>query len=163
MIIPYNTDAPVYHFPVGTLGLIAFNSLIFFLTGFGSDASIEKWGLEYGNGLHPVEWVTSIFCTKTGCTSSETCCSCGDSGWWSKASWDGSVSSWSIWDWESLNAAWSRLWPSGCTIPGRRRSRYRIRGKQPVKIRRDTLHEFRRRFCDRLWSDGALVGLGTDE
>lgn len=61
MIIPYNTDAPVYHFPVGTIGLIAFNTLIFLLTGCGSDASIERWGLEYGNGLHPVEWLTSNF------------------------------------------------------------------------------------------------------
>ena len=40
MLIPYSTDAPVYHRPVGTIGLIVINALVFWaaaglLEGFG--------------------------------------------------------------------------------------------------------------------------------
>ena len=32
-LVPYNTDAPIYHYPIGTVGLIAANVLLFFAWG----------------------------------------------------------------------------------------------------------------------------------
>lgn len=59
IIIPLNTDAPIYHFPWMTLVLIAANTVAFFLTGFGTEP--QGWVLQFGQGLHPVEWVTYNF------------------------------------------------------------------------------------------------------
>jgi membrane associated rhomboid family serine protease len=62
MFIPLNTDAPLYHFPWGTIGLIVINTLCFALTGFGFDATAtDFWVLEYGNGINPLEWFTAAF------------------------------------------------------------------------------------------------------
>lgn len=60
MLIPYNTDAPVYHFPFATLGLIATNVVCFAVTG-GGDRAFDSWILEYGNGFHPLQWISSLF------------------------------------------------------------------------------------------------------
>ena len=62
MLIPINTDAPLYHFPYGTIALIVINTLCFLLTGYAIDHDrLEPWMLEYGNGLNPLEWLTSMF------------------------------------------------------------------------------------------------------
>ncbi|MBI3865091.1 MAG: rhomboid family intramembrane serine protease [Planctomycetia bacterium] len=61
MLIPLGTDAPVYHFPWVTIGLIGVNTAAFFATGMGDAAGVEPWSLAYGNGLHPVQWLTSNF------------------------------------------------------------------------------------------------------
>jgi membrane associated rhomboid family serine protease len=62
MFIPLNTDAPLYHFPWGTIGLIAANVLCFAITGFGMDpAALDGWTLPYGHGLNPLQWITSAF------------------------------------------------------------------------------------------------------
>lgn len=64
MIFPINTDAPIYHWPLGTLLLIAANVWAFVVTGGGypgNEAAWEGWVLEFGNGLHPSEWITSAF------------------------------------------------------------------------------------------------------
>jgi membrane associated rhomboid family serine protease len=62
MFIPLNTDAPLYHFPWGTIGLIAVNVLCFVITGFGLDpVALEGWTLPYGQGLNPLQWLTSAF------------------------------------------------------------------------------------------------------
>ncbi|MBW3597174.1 MAG: rhomboid family intramembrane serine protease [Planctomycetes bacterium] len=59
MLIPYSTDAPVYHYPIATGGLIVVNSF----------ASVALWMyteplipfiLHYGQ-WNPVQWVTSAF------------------------------------------------------------------------------------------------------
>jgi membrane associated rhomboid family serine protease len=58
MLIPYSTDAPIYHLPIVTVGLIVVNCFVFFtLPAEMCDAFI----LEFGNGLHPVQWVASNF------------------------------------------------------------------------------------------------------
>lgn len=58
MIIPWNTDAPVYHRPWGTIALIAANvAATVALSGDDQDA----WVLVLGEGLHPVQWVTANF------------------------------------------------------------------------------------------------------
>ena len=59
IIIPVNTDAPIYHWPWMTLVLIASNAVAFFVTGFGEDTS--GWLLRYGQGLNPVEWIAYNF------------------------------------------------------------------------------------------------------
>jgi membrane associated rhomboid family serine protease len=68
MLIPWNSSPPNYtgrpttdYFPWATLGLIAANIAVFIATGMGSDESVTRWGLEYGNGLHPLQWVTRNF------------------------------------------------------------------------------------------------------
>ncbi len=59
MILPYSTDAPIYHFPWMTIALIVVNCLTFALTGMGYNN--DGWLLQYGNGLHPLEWVAYNF------------------------------------------------------------------------------------------------------
>ncbi len=64
MIIPLSTDAPVYHFPFATIGLIVVNVICFLISGMGSMEHVEQWAsfsLQHGQGLHPVQWVTSNF------------------------------------------------------------------------------------------------------
>lgn len=59
IVIPLNTDAPIYHWPWMTLVLIAANVVTFFLTGCGSET--DGWLLQFGHGLHPLEWVAYNF------------------------------------------------------------------------------------------------------
>ena len=66
MFVPYHSDAPLYHWPFATGGLIVANVFVYFL-------QVQTWGglfdspgwlpyaLEYGTGLHPLQWLTSIF------------------------------------------------------------------------------------------------------
>lgn len=62
---PINTDAPLYHWPRATVGLIAANVLVFGLTRSGALGSFEdvvgRYGLSHGAGLQPWQWVTSNF------------------------------------------------------------------------------------------------------
>jgi membrane associated rhomboid family serine protease len=61
MIVPWGTDAPVYHYPFATIGIIALNTAVFLATlGVGRE-NVEPWMLELGNGIHPIQWVTSEF------------------------------------------------------------------------------------------------------
>lgn len=101
-MIPYNTDAPLYHMPIATVGLIVLNTLLFFalphsmvefdqpasqpaadlvdvsedddtLTAEQRDQALAKFqprqderrvmklSLEYGKGVKPWQWLTSIF------------------------------------------------------------------------------------------------------
>jgi membrane associated rhomboid family serine protease len=59
MIIPFNTDAPLYHRPIATIGLIAVNTIVFVATA--NHPNIEPWLLAFGQGLQPVQWITSVF------------------------------------------------------------------------------------------------------
>ncbi len=59
MIIPYNTDAPLYHRPFATIGLIVVNTIVFVATV--NHPHIEPWLLAFGQGLHPLQWITSVF------------------------------------------------------------------------------------------------------
>ncbi|MBL8808972.1 MAG: rhomboid family intramembrane serine protease [Planctomycetaceae bacterium] len=62
MFVPINTDAPLYHFPYATIGLIVANVVCFVVTGFVMDADFQSyWLLEYGNGINPFEWFTAAF------------------------------------------------------------------------------------------------------
>lgn len=61
MLIPYDTDAPIYHYPIATGAMIAINVLAFLAIAFSDAAQVDPWILEWGKGLHPVQWVTSSF------------------------------------------------------------------------------------------------------
>lgn len=60
MIIPYNTDAPIYHFPMATIGLITINAGVFF-SAVQNPEQAEPWILHFGDGLQPAQWVSSNF------------------------------------------------------------------------------------------------------
>ena len=61
MIIPWSTDAPIYHRPWATILLMVASVLAFVLTiGLGRD-ELEPYLLAHGDGLHPLQWVTSNF------------------------------------------------------------------------------------------------------
>jgi membrane associated rhomboid family serine protease len=58
MLIPWGTDAPIYHRPIATLAimvLIVVSCLLF------PARAHERWALELGDGLHPLQWVTNLF------------------------------------------------------------------------------------------------------
>jgi membrane associated rhomboid family serine protease len=58
MIIPWGTDAPIYHRPVATVALIGVNILAFLRFPVRDH---EEWALSLGDGIHPLQWVTSNF------------------------------------------------------------------------------------------------------
>jgi membrane associated rhomboid family serine protease len=58
MIIPWGTDAPIYHRPFATFALLAINVLLFFVVP--GDA-YEDYVLVLGDGVHPVQWLTNNF------------------------------------------------------------------------------------------------------
>jgi len=60
MMIPCGTDAPVYHYPFTTGGVIAANIAVFAWAGLG-DIHVEPYYLTLGQGLHPVQWLTHMF------------------------------------------------------------------------------------------------------
>jgi membrane associated rhomboid family serine protease len=60
VLIPYNTDAPIYHFPFVTIGLIVVNAAIFGLEVNDPEGIIE-WTLVLGDGLHPLQWLSNNF------------------------------------------------------------------------------------------------------
>ncbi len=58
---PYGTDAPVYYYPVATIGLIVVNILAFIAMVSAGPEQFAPYLLHYSSGLHPVQWVTSAF------------------------------------------------------------------------------------------------------
>ena len=61
LIIPYSTDAPIYHWPVATVSLIVANTIIFFAAFTGSLPNPEQWVMPYGQGFTPAQWLLSMF------------------------------------------------------------------------------------------------------
>src|SRR5262245_55636092 len=64
MLIPYNTDAPIYHWPFATLGTIIVNVLIF-CVAMALPEDQEEWiyehfALIYGT-WNPIQWLTSNY------------------------------------------------------------------------------------------------------
>jgi membrane associated rhomboid family serine protease len=58
MIIPWGTDAPLYHRPYATIAMMAINVLVFFVVP--RDAYAD-YVLILGDGVHPVQWLTNNF------------------------------------------------------------------------------------------------------
>jgi membrane associated rhomboid family serine protease len=61
MIIPWGTDAPIYHWPWMTIALIVTTVLAYFGVLSLSEESVTSLVLMHGDGLHPLQWVTSNF------------------------------------------------------------------------------------------------------
>lgn len=62
MLLPYQSDAPVYHRPWGTGALIALNLVVHvLLLQADADTIIGWWILPFGDGFTPLRWVTSAF------------------------------------------------------------------------------------------------------
>lgn len=75
MLIPYGTDAPIYHLPYATVGMIVLNAIVSFaawtMTGGGWYLATDELGqtvwiveemiLQYGHGLRPWQWISSNF------------------------------------------------------------------------------------------------------
>src|SRR6478752_6708782 len=64
MLIPYSTDAPIYHWPFATVGTIVVNALVFFLV-LAMPEEQQKWVFEhfaliYGS-WNPLQWLTSNY------------------------------------------------------------------------------------------------------
>ena len=57
---PYGTDAPIYHWPITTVLMIAMNMLVFCAEIAYPDQA-KDYILVFGNGLHPAQWITSNF------------------------------------------------------------------------------------------------------
>ncbi|SMP69662.1 Membrane associated serine protease, rhomboid family [Neorhodopirellula lusitana] len=60
MFLPYGTDAPVYHYPVATIGIIVTNLALFLFTGMGDYGAYDWLILEFDR-INPLQWVTSAF------------------------------------------------------------------------------------------------------
>jgi membrane associated rhomboid family serine protease len=60
-MIPFSCDALLFHLPIATGVLIAINIMTFFGAMSGSIDVENGWLLEYGTGLHPVQWLLSTF------------------------------------------------------------------------------------------------------
>jgi membrane associated rhomboid family serine protease len=60
MFFPYGTNAPIYYWPITTVGMIVANLVIFYveLTHPEQAANLV---LEIGNGIHPAQWLTCNF------------------------------------------------------------------------------------------------------
>jgi len=67
MFIPVGTDAPIYHFPFATILLAIVNVAAHVALGqIDPDGAFlsptkQDWSLWFGEGLHPLQWVTSCF------------------------------------------------------------------------------------------------------
>ncbi len=68
IIVPWRSDAPLYHGPWGTIGLMVANIAAFVAAWPGSRPDWEAkrrftawWVLPYGEGFTPLRWLTSAF------------------------------------------------------------------------------------------------------
>jgi membrane associated rhomboid family serine protease len=61
MLLPVSCDAPLYHMPYATVGLIVANVVAFVAIVSGSTDPLDGWVLMYGEGMHPTQWLLSIF------------------------------------------------------------------------------------------------------
>jgi len=57
---PYGTDAPIYHWPIVTVAMIVVNTIVFVLE-VGNPEIVETYALAIGEGMHPIQWVTTNF------------------------------------------------------------------------------------------------------
>jgi membrane associated rhomboid family serine protease len=61
MFLPVSCDAPLYHLPYATVGLILANLAAFGAMVAGIVDPLDGWVLMYGQGMHPPQWLLSIF------------------------------------------------------------------------------------------------------
>ena len=59
-LIPYGTNAPIYHWPIATLALIVANVLAFIVSAISPELATPHI-LAFGEGLRPLQWITCNF------------------------------------------------------------------------------------------------------
>lgn len=59
--VPVDSDAPMYHYPVMTVGLIATSIVTFVATDWGFGPLARDWILAFGPGYEPVQWLMYNF------------------------------------------------------------------------------------------------------
>ena len=60
MFIPYGTDSPIYHWPFAT-GAMMLITIVAFVFSYANPELHSDLILMHGEGLQPVQWLTSIF------------------------------------------------------------------------------------------------------
>ena len=58
MLLPYGTDAPIYHRPIATSCILALNAALFLFTGMGHYEAHRWLILEFAR-INPLQWVTA--------------------------------------------------------------------------------------------------------
>ena len=58
---PFGTDAPIYLWPIATIGLIVANTIAFCVSLAVPDEQLVPYALALGAGIHPIQWITSLF------------------------------------------------------------------------------------------------------
>ena len=66
LIVPYSTDAPLYHYPIVTGGVIAANVAMYFATTFQAEIGLLQfeqieWLMIQFNQINPLQWLTGSF------------------------------------------------------------------------------------------------------
>ena len=66
MIIPYTTDAPLYHWPIATVSIIVINVVTFFATVFRVmlghlELDDIEWLVLQFDQINPLQWITAQF------------------------------------------------------------------------------------------------------
>lgn len=61
MLFVTGSDAPLYHYPITTAALIGINTLIHIALVPVEPDAIIPWCLSYGDGLHPLQWISCNF------------------------------------------------------------------------------------------------------
>ena len=66
LYLPYGTDAPIYYRPIVTIAMIVLNYIIYAMMATGPFGAIdferfEPYMLAVGDGLHPLQWLTTNF------------------------------------------------------------------------------------------------------
>lgn len=61
LFLPYSTDAPIYHWPVATVGLIVANVAAYLVVAVGGYLNPDDWILSFADGIHVDQWLLSIF------------------------------------------------------------------------------------------------------
>lgn len=66
MIVPYSTDAPLYHWPISTISIIVINVIMYFATMFqlylgNFEQEHVSWLVINYDTINPLQWLTSAF------------------------------------------------------------------------------------------------------
>lgn len=61
MLIPYGTDAPLYHLPIATVLVILLSIAASLFAWELPPGAVDQWLLIHGQGLRPWQWITSNF------------------------------------------------------------------------------------------------------
>jgi len=60
VIIPFSTDAPIYHRPWATLGVILANVAAHVAWSYAGPEAAEPYTLILSSGLHPLQWLAGV-------------------------------------------------------------------------------------------------------